>query len=142
MVGATTAAATWAALKGLAPWLKVFLGLQVAGLGMDLVSQRSQIATQRKGLKLTGQQATLAAAMGRREEARADKMIERLLAEREKEYGRERGRESREALRASESEEAQLAMTLMMALSQMSQQASQASSRPPPSRMSMLSLMR
>jgi hypothetical protein len=123
-------------------WPGVIGGGMLIDAILKFITGQREIGTQRIGLGLQGKQLEAAAGMGRRAEARSDKMIKKLLAHQDKRYLQERGRESQQALRSSQEQENEMAMTMIMALAGLNQQSTQTASRPPIPKMSMLNLMR
>jgi len=123
-------------------WPGIIGGGMLADLIMNLVGDWRKTGTERKGIDLQKLMLSQTANQGRREELRGDKLMKQLVAERDKESRRERGFEERAGMRQSMDQENQMAMALIAALSGMNQRTSEIASRPPPSRMSMVGLLR
>ena len=123
------------------PWVLAALiygGMELGGKGLDFFSQKGEEQTARKQIGLGEKQLKATAMMGRREEGRIDKMIQRLIEQQEKEArrGKIAGREARVENRA-EREDARL-MTMIMALSGMQSQSVQPPSNYPGSILGMM----
>jgi hypothetical protein len=84
----------------------------------------------------------LAAAVGKREEARTDKLMRQLLGEKEKEHLRTEKTRTSKDIRASQERQNEMAMAMLMALSNFQGRQAETLSGPRPSTASMLSLMR
>ena len=120
----------------------VFGGLQGGSALLDYLTGSKKLGTERMALGLQKKQVEAAAGMGRREEHRTDKLTKQLLEHEDKLSRRSESRMERADLRGSQEQENQMMMSMIMALSGMNQQATNVASQPPPSRMSMMGLMR
>ena len=98
--------------------------------------------TQKKQIELSGKQMGMQVAMGRKEEARTDKLIKRLIAEQERRETRTEKRQATEDIRAGHERQMEMTLATMMALSGLQEQQGRLASKAPPSMASMLSLMR
>jgi len=120
----------------------VFGGMQGGSALLDFLTGVKKIGTERMALGLQKKQVEAAAGMGRREEGRADRLTKQMLEHEDKLSRREDSRAERASLRDSQEQENQMMMSMVMALSGMNQQMTNTASQPPPSRMSMMGLMR
>lgn len=119
-----------------------FGGFEVGKAFLDLFGGYRAESTKRMELGLQEKQMKAAAGMGRREELRAEKLMEKMLQQQDKVAMQERGTEERLMERSAASEENQMLMSLIAAVAGLNQQTTQQLNRPRPSRMSIMGMMR
>jgi len=137
----------WAGGGAFGKLMMLLFGYDIAKDTLGFTGEKLGIIGSERGIKekqleLAGKQMGMQTSMGKREEARADKLMNQLLQEK----GRERRQSSREStrkdIRSSQDQQNQMAMTMLMALAEMQNAQSRTASRPSQSTMSMMSLMR
>lgn len=131
-----------AGIKSLSLIQKLLLAFFGTTTALDYLETRGGLGVERAKVGLGGRQMELAAAVGKKEEARTEKLMRRLFREEEKRYLRGEKAETRADIRASQEKQNQMAMAMLMALSNLQRQQAEIASRPAPSTASMLSLMR
>jgi hypothetical protein len=136
------AAGLWKGADVLTKLMALMFGYDIVKGGLGAATGLTEHGTEKAQVKLAGRQAELAAAMGKREEERTDKLIRQLMGEKQKEYIRSEKAAANRDIRASSERQNEMAMAMLMALSGFQQQQSEIASRPAPSTASMLSLMR
>ena len=123
-----------ALLKSIPAWVWALAALQGGQAALGVRESRAATKTQRMGIRLQEQETRAAAGMGRREEKRADELMEKLALTMSK-------KDIREALRETQSQQNEMAMATIMALAGLNQQSIMNQSRPMP-QSSMLAMLR
>jgi hypothetical protein len=131
-----------AAIKGWPLMTKLLAAYFGTTTALDFMESQAGMGVEKAKIGLGGKQMELAAAVGKREEARTDKLMRQLLGEKEKEHLRTEKTRTSKDIRASQERQNEMAMAMLMALSNFQGRQAETLSGPRPSTASMLSLMR
>jgi len=140
--GASLAKGAMAGLGGMEKLMLLLFGGDIALKGLGQLTGLNEYGTQKAQVDLAGKQVGMQAGMGRREEARTDKLMRQLMRENEKKYDRSERTSLKQSNMELQSQQNEMAMAILMAISGMNSQQAEIGSRPRPSTGSMLSMMR
>ena len=132
----------WTSIKGMSMLEKLMAMFMLPQMGGDILESLGRTSIGKAGMNVAQSQAEGQVAIGRRKEARADKLIQQLLSEKMKQTAREDAREGRQESRALSGRRQDMSMAMLMSLMESQRNQRDILSTQKPSTMSMLNLMR